>query len=119
MLDRFKGEEGKDQPDENPPTEANPPERTARTAQFQKACKAGEKIFVERNAQYGDAVVATGVLGASVELVGTSSRLKQLVLKSGDGGEAAKKELVDIFKDLHNYANIGLMMLAENNWTGE
>lgn len=118
MLDRFKGDEDQTEVKDtaNPSTPADP---APRTVQFQKACRAGEKIFVEKNAQYGDTITATGVLGASVELIGTSARLKQLVLKSGDGGEAAKKELVDILKDIHNYANIALLMLAENNWTGE
>lgn len=90
-----------------------------RLTQFKKVCAAGEAVFIDRNAQYGDAIKATGVLGASVELIGTSARLRQLVLKSGDGGESNKKDLVEVFKDLHNYANIALMMLAENNWTGE
>lgn len=86
---------------------------------FRKVCKAGEEIFVEKNDKYDDAIVSTGVLGASVELVGTVARLKKLVIKANDAGASHSTELVDIFKDIHNYANIALMMLSEDNWKGQ
>jgi hypothetical protein len=89
-----------------------------RNEHFEKACESGQKLFAEKNSQYGDSIVNTGVLGAGVELVGLAGRVKKLVIKSGDGGEASRDALIDILKDIHNYANIALLMLAEDNWTG-
>ena len=77
------------------------------------------KMFVEKNTQYDDAIVETGVLGAAVEIIGLQRRLRALVLKSGDHGEADKEALADMLKDLHVYANIALLMIAADNWSGE
>lgn len=90
-----------------------------RNEQFQRACNSSQELFAEKNKQYGDSITTTGVLGAGVELVGLAARVKKLVVKAGDGGEANRDVLIDILKDIHNYANIALLMLAENNWTGE
>jgi hypothetical protein len=89
-----------------------------RNEQFEKACGSSQKLFAEKNEQYGDSITTTGVLGAGVELVGLAARVKKLVVKAGDGGEANRDALIDILKDIHNYANIALLMLAEDNWTG-
>ncbi|KKN66958.1 hypothetical protein LCGC14_0466380 [marine sediment metagenome] len=90
----------------------------ARSNQFNKACASGKKIFVQRNEEYGDTITVTGVLGASVELIGVSARLRPLVLKDPGHGKNNREALINVFKDLHNYANIALMMLAADNWDG-
>jgi hypothetical protein len=79
------------------------------------ACKA---LFVERDAKYGHATVETGVQGAVVELVGITARLKQMVLRSADHGASQVEDLAQILKDAHNYANIALMEMADDNWIG-
>ena len=90
-----------------------------RVGTFDRVCESSREVFVQKNEEYGDSIVATGVLGASVELVGTSARLKKLAIRATDE-EILKntEELVQIFKDLHNYANIALMMLSDENLRG-
>lgn len=91
----------------------------ARSNQFDRVCVASKKIFTQRNEQYGDTITVTGVLGAAVELIGTSARLRPLVLKDPEHGKNNRDALIDVLKDIHNYANIGLIMLAADNWDGE
>jgi hypothetical protein len=86
---------------------------------YDKACAASRAVFVERNQQYGDSISSTGVLGATVELIGNTARLKQLVLKAQDAGASNQDQIIEIAKDLHNYADILLMMIAEDNWKGK
>ena len=90
-----------------------------RVEMFEKVCESCEQLFEKKNAEYGDSITATGVLGASVELVGTVARLKKLVLQDPGNGKANISALADIFKDIHNYANIALMMMKEDNWSGK
>ena len=95
-------------------------DQTARIIQFETLCDLHEEIFIRKNAEYGNAIVETGVLGASIELVGAIARLRQLILSPGDGGEHTDHEsLRNIFTDIHNYANIARMMMDEDNWTGK
>jgi hypothetical protein len=77
------------------------------------------EMFVEKNTQYDNAIVETGVLGAAVEIIGLQRRVRALVLKSTDHGKAEKDALADLLKDLHVYANIALLMLADDNWSGK
>ena len=86
---------------------------------FDRACQAGKAIFLEKDAQYGSATSATGVLGATVEVVGIAARLKKLVMKSPDNGASNRADVVQIANDLHNYANILLIELSDNNWSGK
>jgi hypothetical protein len=86
---------------------------------FEGACKEAENVFIEKNKQYGNAIVETGVQGACIELVGCVARLKKLVLKNPSHGEDIPyKELRNIFIDAHNYANIAMMMQDQQNFTG-
>lgn len=86
---------------------------------FKTICASSHRLFRRKNYEYRDTIVETGVLGAAVELVGIAGRLKALVLKNRDHGRSHRDELIDILKDAHNYANIALMMLAEENWDGD
>jgi len=92
---------------------------SSRTEQYDKVVAAAKKLFEEKNAQYGDSITATGLLGASVELVGTGARLRQMVIKDATHGEAHRQAVIDVLKDQVNYAIIGLIMLSEGNWDGE
>lgn len=93
--------------------------KNKRVETFTRVCASCEKLFEKKNEDYGDTIVATGVLGASVELIGTVARLRKMVLQAPDGGKATMSELADIFKDIHNYSNIALMMMNEDNWKGK
>lgn len=86
---------------------------------FDELCENSKELFRLKNAQYGDAIWYTGVLGAAVELIGAVARLPKLVLRNPTHGRDHKASLTDIFMDIHNYANIALMMLQADNWEGE
>jgi hypothetical protein len=90
-----------------------------RIATFDRACQAGKEIFLERDAKHGSATTSTGVLGATVEIIGGAARLRQLVLKAQDYGSSNRAEVINALNDLHNYANIALIELADNNWSGK
>jgi hypothetical protein len=86
---------------------------------FEDVCVTCSELFAEKNAQYGNTIVKTGVLGASVELIGAVSRLPQMVLKSPAHGRNDPEKLRDVLMDIHNYATIALMMMTDYNWEGE
>lgn len=90
-----------------------------REEQFNTACEAGLSVFMQRNEEYGDAIKSTGVLGASVELIGNVARLKKLVLKDPEFGKGNREVLLEVLKDIHNYANIALMMAGLDIWGPE
>jgi hypothetical protein len=109
-----------------PPTErVSPVDRRSvamdedpRSVLYKKICEVCLKLFEEKNEQYGDSIVYTGVLGATVELIGCVGRLKKLVIQSPDAGKKDLEVLVDVLKDTLNYANIALQMIQEDNWRG-
>lgn len=84
--------------------------------QVSKACA---ELFSRKNEEYGDTIHRTGVLGATVELIGVVARLRKLVLQSHDFGESKSDTLIDIFMDIHIYAGIALMMLDDKNFIGK
>jgi len=93
-----------------------------RDQQFYAMCDEGYEIFQTRNREYGDAISRTGVIGACVEIIGGAARVEALVLKAKElGGDNWEKlgSLKNVLHDLHNYANIALMMIEDNNWRGE
>lgn len=85
---------------------------------FHNTCAQCEELFAEKNELYGNSIVETGVLGAVVELVGITARLKKIVLRSADAGEGEADKLQDILMDAHNYSGIALMMLNDGNFRG-
>lgn len=89
---------------------------------FQDACKIGQDIFEERNRMYGNAIETTGLLGAVIELIGNTARLRQLVLEQVVESGSADFDwpaIHDTLVDIHNYAGIGLMMYEKGNIAGE
>ena len=103
---------------EAPVAEQYPGEQ-ARLDAFRRACDAAYDLFKEKNREHQDSIRHTGVLGAVVALVGIAGRLKAHAIKSGDGGEKHRKQVINELKDSLVYAAIALIMLAEGNWTGD
>lgn len=91
-----------------------------RMKQFDSIEERSRMLFAFKNRQYNDTIRLTGVLGASVELVGIAGRLMALVLKNPLHGKDIDTEvLTNTFIDALVYARIGLMMLEDKNWDGE
>jgi hypothetical protein len=89
-----------------------------RAIQYRKEIDKCLSLFVQKNEEYGDTIKKTGVLGASVELIGTCARLPKLVLRSASRGRDNDAALRNVFMDIANYAVIALIMMSENNWEG-
>ncbi len=87
-------------------------------ARVTEICKECTAVLVEKNEQYGNAIESTGLLGASVECVGMTARLVQLVLRDSRHGRQDPEAVRNALLDLHNYAGIGLDMLNRENWEG-
>jgi hypothetical protein len=78
------------------------------------------RVFQKKNEEYGDTVEQTGLLGASVEIIGGAARLQQLVLDSPDQVrfQHRKASILNVLVDLLNYAAIGMYMAQNNNLQG-
>lgn len=87
--------------------------------EFSNQCQQAGQIFKQKNEEYGNAIDAGGVTGAVVELIGAVARLMVMVLHSPDAGRSKKEQIRDKLLDLHNYANIAMIMLEHDNWQGE
>lgn len=92
---------------------------TERLVAFTKNCAEGQRIFKLKNKQYGDSIRFGGVIAACYNIVGAAMRLPQLVFYSKEHGRKSKDKLIDILLDVHNYANIALLMIQDNNWEGK
>jgi len=91
----------------------------ARMEQFGKACEMAEKLFDNKNRQYKDSIRLGGVLGAAYELTGILARVYSMIIEAPDAGESQEEDLKQLLLDVHNYANITLMMIADENWKGQ
>lgn len=91
----------------------------ARLESFDEGCQAGRELFARKNTEYGDSIRFGGVLAACYELVGAAMRLPTLVFFSADHGRSKQEALYNVFQDLHNYANIAILLLKEENWEGK
>ena len=85
---------------------------------FNFHCLKGAELFTVKNRQYGNAFQVYGVLGVVCEILGVVARLPQLVLWAPDHGRSSKEKLIDIFTDIHNFANMALIVLDADNWDG-
>lgn len=96
-----------------------------RDGQFMTSCQAALSIFKEKNRQYNDAISRTGLLGASVEIVGVAARLEPLIINNKNFEEKLKEDpkfkasVLNAIADLHNYSVIAKMMIEDENWRGE
>lgn len=84
---------------------------------FDRMCFYAADVFKDRNASYGSAFETTGVLGATSELIGCISKLHNMVFVN-DPADEDPERIRDVFVDIHNFANIGRMMLEEGNLKG-
>ena len=80
-------------------------------------------LFIRKNQQYGNSIEETGTLGAVVEVVAKTARLRELVVRSSTFGiDMTPEELESVgdnLLDLLNYAAIGLVMLNKANYRGK
>ena len=96
-----------------------------RDIQFLKFCNDSNDIFRIKNRQYNDAISRTGLLGASVEIIGVAARLEPLIVNNKDFDTqildlpSFRESVMNALHDLHNYSNIALIMLEDGNWRGE
>jgi hypothetical protein len=91
---------------------------TTQVSRFAEQCKKGILLFAAKNEQYGNDFEKYGLLGVTCEILGALSRLPTMVLWSSDHGASQKEKLIDIFTDIHNYANMALMCISDDNWDG-
>lgn len=87
--------------------------------EFSSKCRQSGTLFKLKNEDYGNAIDAGGVIGAVIEIIGIAARLMVMVLHSPDTGRSKRDEILDKLRDLHNYANIAMMMVDRDNWEGE
>ena len=85
---------------------------------FANQCFEHLEVFKRKNQQYQNAIEETGVLGAATELVGCTSRLKGLVIRNPTHGRDQREAIYNAAQDAHNYANILLQMMEQDNWEG-
>lgn len=95
------------------------PETARRLEVWDRINEAARTLFINKNTQYDDAIAETGVLGAVVEIVGLKRRLRAMVIQKADHGKGEKSALSSLLLDLYVYAAIALMMISDDNWTGE
>jgi hypothetical protein len=89
-----------------------------RLESFKEVCDAGIELFERKNTDYGDAIRYGGALAACYEIVGAAMRLPKLMFFAPDHGRSKAAALYNVLIDIHNYADIALMMMKENNWEG-
>lgn len=107
---------GKRKEPESPP---DVPPAYQQEIDIRKILNEGAVLFVRKNAEYGNAIVDTGLLGAVVAATGDIARLRQLVLRSPDTGQAVQANVRDKLIDIMVQAAIGIYMLDRGNWVGE
>jgi hypothetical protein len=90
-----------------------------RLVQFDAVCASSRELFAEKNKQYADSIARTGVLGSVVSIAGLSARLEHLVLAAPDAGKRQEDVVIDVVKDLLNYAVITGIMIMDDNWRPE
>lgn len=77
------------------------------------------ELFLRKNAEYGNAIEYTGLLGSIVAMTGDIARLRVMVLhRSGDLPLIEFGNVQDKLLDILVQAAIGIMMLQKDNLTG-
>ena len=95
-----------------------PQEEPRHVRAFYALCIKHGEVFREKNEQYGNAFEVYGVLGVVCELLGAVARLPQLVLWQVDHGRSNRGSLLDILMDIHNFANMAILMIEADNYDG-
>lgn len=90
-----------------------------RIDQYENEVEQCQEIFEQRNAVYKDAFVFLGLQGTVATLCGDVIRLRNMILQTPDHGKSHYEQIEDKLRDVVNQAIISLMMLHEDNFTGE
>lgn len=87
---------------------------------FMAHCESGQEIFKERNAAYGSSYKSGGLLLVLAEIRGIVGRLTVLIMDALISREKPHWDKIkDALVDLHNYANIGLLLADDEELIGE
>ena len=92
--------------------------RAENDSAFYRILQESYTLYIRKNQQYGNSIEETGVIGAVVEIVAKTARLRELVLHHHGAGSQAPDVTRDNLQDLLNYAAIGLLMLDKSNYRG-
>jgi hypothetical protein len=91
----------------------------ADNVKFQNWCDENQKLFESKNFRYGGAYKYTGLLGCIFQIFGISMRITMLSSQNPMRIGEEKEALEDALRDLHNYANMALICLQEENYFGK
>lgn len=84
---------------------------------FVDKCEQGATLFDHKNTQYNSAFRKYGLLGVVMEILGIAERIPPMTIWNEDKRDIRK--LRDLFMDLHNYSNMALLLIDDNNWDGK
>jgi len=87
--------------------------------QYDEISLEARDIFIERNALYGNAFEAIGLVGNIAVLIGDVFRLRTMCYRSPDLGRSYRSAIRDKLLDIVNQAIIGIMTLDDDNFTGK
>lgn len=121
-MDRPNPAESSARPNPSPVTSKAPKIAVESSDKFAQAQQSQYTHFQEKNApdHYDGAYRELGLLGTTVEIISIASRLKKIVIQSGDFGEGFdRKKLMELLKDLGVYATLSMTLTADENWVGD
>lgn len=81
---------------------------------FDEMCRSSRALFDRKNMEYRDSIRLFGFVGAVQQLVGSVIRLLTL----SDNIDKNRGKIIDLLMDTHNYANIAMIMLNDQNYYG-
>jgi hypothetical protein len=85
---------------------------------FASLCEQAGALFARKNRQYGGAYRWMGLIGTISEIFGIAMRLVNMVFRDFDNLPANREKIRDCLLDLHNYANMAVMCLDDENYYG-
>jgi hypothetical protein len=85
---------------------------------FSTLCTEAQVLFARKNRQYGGAYRWMGLIGTISEIFGIAMRLVNMVFRDFDNLPANREKIRDCLLDLHNYANMAVMCLDDENYYG-
>lgn len=94
-------------------------DKTVEQIVFERSCAEATELFLRKNAQYGNAFGRGGLLAAIFDINGIAARLQTMMYNFVIAGEPLDEhKMRDVLTDLHNYANIAKITLAQHNFIG-
>lgn len=82
-----------------------------RKEQFEKIQEEGKKLFIQKNADYGDAFANYGPIGVLVRIGDKIQRLSSITKNKIQFVD--NESIRDTLIDLHNYSAMAIMLLDE------